>query len=261
MATLIMLAGAVIAPTCYASETVTFNARIKPIAKTATAEVHTAIQIGDSTEGELPSPLVSMVTRMPPEMYLAASSLGVAICTPKTLTEDGPAGCPRSSILGYGQAKTESEIGGTLIPEYSSLTPVMGPPLDRHTRLLDYAVGYSPVAGESVSTSTVAERTGPFGSELVTAVPLIASVPGAAPISIVSLEYTIDPPNLRYYSWRHGKRSSYRPRGISIPGRCPADGYRFSASLTFLDKSTVTASTTVPCSEAGQSRHEHHGGA
>src|ERR1700721_271487 len=123
MATLIMFAGAVIAPTCYASETVTFNARIKPIAKTATAEVHTAIQIGDSTEGELPSPLVSMVPRMPPEMYLAASSLGVAICTPKTLTEDGPAGCPRPSILGYAEAKPESEMAGPLIPGYSPPPP------------------------------------------------------------------------------------------------------------------------------------------
>lgn len=235
---------------CYAHETVTLKSRIKPIAKTSTAEVHTAIHIGDTTKGVLPSPLVKMVTLLPPEMYLAASSLGLAICRPATLFARGPQGCPNSAILGYGQAETESRIGDTTVVEHAHLTPVMGPPIDDHTRLLDYAEGYTPTADETISTSTIAERSGPFGSELSTTIPLITPVPGAVPVSLVSLEYSIDPPNLRYYRWRHGKRNYYRPRGMSIPARCPARGYRFTAILTFLDDSTVTAVSRVPCADA-----------
>lgn len=235
------------APTCHAAETATLNAGIRPIAHTGTAEVHTAITIGATTSGALPSPLVDMVTQLPPEMYLAASSLGMAICRPEMLTKVGPAGCPRSAILGRGEAETEAMFGGELVTEHANLTTVMGPPLDRHTRLLDYAAGYSPVSGDSISTSTVAERTGPFGSELNTAIPLVISVPDTPPTSIVSLTYTIDPPNLRYSRWRHGKLDYYRPRGMSIPARCPVGGYRFMARLTFLDKSTVTALSQVPC--------------
>lgn len=250
VAALIVVGMSATAQICYASETVTLKSRVEPIAKTGTAEVRTAIHIGDTTKGVLPSPLVKMVTLLPPEMYLAASSLGLAICQPTTLFARGPQGCPNSAILGYGKAESESRIGDTTVVEYVHLTPVMGPPLDDHTRLLDYAEGYTPVAEETISTSTVAERIGPFGSELSTTIPLITPVSGAAPVSLVSLEYSIDPPNLRYYRWSHGKRNYYRPRGMSIPARCPARGYRFTAILTFLDNSTVTAVSRVPCADA-----------
>jgi hypothetical protein len=238
------------APICYASETVTLKSRIKPIPKTSTAEVHTAIHIGDTTKGVLPSPLVKVVTLLPPEMYLAASSLGLAICSPDTFIARGPQGCPHSAILGYGRAETVSMFGSTTVIEHAHLTLAMGPPLNDHTRLLDYAEGYSPASSETIATSTVAERTGPFGSELDTTVPLVTPISGAPPVSLITLEYSIDPPNLRYYRWSHGKRNYYRPRGMSIPARCPARGYRFTAMLTFLDNSTVTAVSRVPCTDA-----------
>jgi hypothetical protein len=258
MTALIVIAGAISVPACYAHEALTLLAHITPIAKTGTAEVRTVIQIGTNTPGELPSPVVGMVTRMPSEMYLAASSLGVSICKPETFTAHGPAACPRSSILGYGRAKTETLIGGEVVVEHAIVTSIMGTPIDRHTRLLDFAAGYSPVSGESISTSTIAERTGPSGSELSTAIPLVPSLPEVAPASLVSLEFTIDPSNLRYYHWHHGKRVSYRPRGISLPERCPAGGYHFSVSLTFLDKSTVTAPSIVPCSETSRPKRRVH---
>ncbi len=250
--TLVTFAAATSAPACYAGEMATFEARIKPIAGTGTAEVYTAIKIRDTTTGTVPSPLVRMATLLPAEMYLAATSLGLTICTPSTLNKRGPDGCQPSAILGYGKATAELLIGGQVVVEHAHFTPVMGPPLDHHTRLLDYAEGFTPVFEESISTSTVAERTGPFGSELQTSIPLITSLVGAPPSSITSISYTIDPPNLRYYRWQHEKRRYYRPRGVSIPGRCPGNGYRFGARLTFLDKSTITISSTVPCSQTNQ---------
>jgi hypothetical protein len=66
-------------------------------------------------------------------------------------------------------------------------------------------------------------------------------------VSIVSVQTTIGPSHLTYYKHVHGRRVAFRPRGVSVPERCPHGGFPFAAEFTFQDGSTATGVTTVPC--------------
>ena len=89
--------------------------------------------------------------------------------------------------------------------------------------------------------------TGRFGSQLAIAVPLVASVPGGPDVSIVSVTSTIGPRHLTYYRHVHGRLVPFKPRGVSVPERCPPGGFPFAADFTFQDGSRTSATTTVPC--------------
>ncbi len=81
---------------------------------------------------------------------------------------------------------------------------------------------------------------GRFGSQLAT------SVPGGPDVSIVSVTSTIGPSHLTYYKHVRGHLVPFRPRGVSVPERCPRGGCPFAADFTFLDESRTSAQTTVP---------------
>jgi hypothetical protein len=89
--------------------------------------------------------------------------------------------------------------------------------------------------------------TGRFGSRLVTTVPLVTSVPGGPDVSIVDVQTTIGPSHLTYYKHSHGRLVPFRPRGVSVPERCPRGGFPFAADFTFEDGTQTSAHTTVPC--------------
>jgi hypothetical protein len=66
-------------------------------------------------------------------------------------------------------------------------------------------------------------------------------------VSIISVQSTIGPSHLTYYKHVHGKLVGYRPKGVSLPLKCPHGGFPFAAEFTFLDGSQVPATSTVPC--------------
>ncbi len=84
-------------------------------------------------------------------------------------------------------------------------------------------------------------------AQLATTVPLVTSVPGGPDVSILSVTSTIGPSHLTYYKHVHGRLVPFRPRGVSVPERCPRGGFPFAASFTFQDGAHTSAQTTVPC--------------
>jgi hypothetical protein len=79
------------------------------------------------------------------------------------------------------------------------------------------------------------------------AVPLIPSVAGGPPVSIVRVNATIGPAGLTYYERVHGRTVSFHPIGVSVPQRCPRGGFAFSGQFSFQDGTSVIARSNVPC--------------
>lgn len=200
-----------------------------------------------TAEGLAPPPLTRMDLQMPAGMNYTTTTLGLALCQPSMLLAKGLAGCPPNSRLGYGSANVEVPFGtgaGHEIPEIQALA---GPSPRGNLVVLFYANGLDPVYAQLTFSGEVLPDTGRFGSQLVADVPLVTSVPGGPDVSIVSVQATIGPSHLTYYKHVHGRLVPFRPRGVSVPERCPRGGFPFSAEFTFLDGSSTSAQTAVPC--------------
>jgi hypothetical protein len=133
---------------------------------------------------------------------------------------------------------------GHEIPEVQA---VSGPSPNGNLVVLFYASGLFPVSAQLAFSGEVLPDSGSYGSQLVTTVPLVASVPGGPDVSIVSVHSTIGPSHLTYYRHQHGRLVAFHPRGVSVPERCPRGGFPFAASFMFQDASATSARTTVPC--------------
>jgi hypothetical protein len=123
----------------------------------------------------------------------------------------------------------------------------MGPPAHENIVVLFYANGLAPILAQILMQAELIAGTNTLPGRLDTQVPLIASVPGGPPVSILSVRATIGPAGLTYYEHRHGHLVAFHPRGVSVPLHCPRGGFRFSASFAFTDASTAAATYSVPC--------------
>ncbi len=201
----------------------------------------------ETVAGSAPPPLTALDLQMPAGMGYTTTNLGLAICQPAALLARGVAGCPPNSRLGYGSALVEVPFGtgdGHEIPEVQA---VSGPSPKGNLVVLFYANGLYPVSAQLTFAGEVLPDAGRYGSQLSTTVPLVTSVPGGPDVSIVNVQSTIGPSHLTYYKHVHGRLVAFRPRGVSVPERCPRGGFPFAAQFTFQDSSSSSASTTVPC--------------
>lgn len=198
-------------------------------------------------EGRLPPPLTHMVLHMPAGMSYATSDLGLAVCRPQALVEKGLSGCSPNARLGHGSAFVEVPFGTSSGREIPDIEALMGPEHAGNVVVLFYANGRVPVYAQIVFSGELLPGGGPFGMALDTSVPLIPSVPGGPPVSILRVSSTIGPSHLTYYKRVHGHRVAYRPRGIEVPEHCPRGGFPFKAQFTFLDGSQAQARTAVHC--------------
>jgi hypothetical protein len=210
-----------------------------------------------TADGLAPPPLVGLDLHMPKGMSYINTTLGLAICSRRTLEAKGVGGCPTNSKLGSGSAYVEVPFGSGAGRELPAITAWMGPPKDENMVVLFYVDGKTPVYGQFIFDGEVLPQEGIFGSQLATVVPLVKSVPGGPDVSIVKANATIGPKGLVYYHRVHGRRRRFQPRGIAVPLHCPAGGFPFSATFSFQDGSTAQASTTVPCPKHRRRRARH----
>jgi len=229
-----------------ASEAVKLQASFTPDRLGASTTIGFGFTIAN-TEGGLPSPLTHVDLRMPPNMNYITSSLGLATCQPKRLEEKGLSGCPANSRLGMGNAFVEVPFGQNAGHEIPEIQALMGPPHNGNVVVLFYANGLAPVYAQIVFAGELVTGGGAFGEDLSAAIPLIPSVTNGPPVSIVNVKSTIGPNHLTYYKRVHGRLVGYKPKGVSVPERCPRGGFPFNAQFAFLDGSAVNATTHVPC--------------
>jgi len=229
-----------------AAETATLHTSFSPDKLGASTTIGFGFQITNTT-GELPAPLSSLSLHLPAGIDYVTTTLGLAICQPADLLAHGLSGCSPNSRLGFGSALVEVPFGtgsGHEIPEIQAL---MGPPHEGNIVVLFYANGQAPVSAQIVFQGELVSGSETLGGSLNAAVPLIPSVPNGPPVSILSVQSTIGPSHLTYYTHSHGKTIAFHPQGVSVPQRCPAGGFQFSATFGFTDGTSTVAKSVVPC--------------
>lgn len=204
---------------------------------------HTAVSLGfaiRAANGGLPSALTGIVFHYPPQIGLGTNGLGLAECNPSTLSQDGPKACPRNSIMGRGSAVAKFQVSPEVSEEEAMIALVAGPSQNGYLNMLISATGVYPVAARVVMSTLL------LPGRLQIAVPLVPSVPEGPDVAVARVNVTIGG-NLIYYKRVHGRRIAYRPQGVTLPRRCPKDGFHFSADFSFLDGSSVRARTVLAC--------------
>jgi hypothetical protein len=241
-----LLACACLPATTDAAQTVTLHTSFSPDRLGASTTIGFGFDIS-SSGGGLPSPLESVSLSLPVGIDYLSTTLGLAICQPAALLEHGLPGCPPDSRLGSGSAYVEVPFGVSSGHEIPHIEALMGPPHGANIVVLFYAEGQEPVYAQIVFEGELVAGSQTLGGSLDAAVPLIPSVAGGPPVSIVSVSSTIGPAGLTYYEHVHGHTVSFHPRGVSVPRHCPHGGFAFAARFTFQDGTSALAKSTVPC--------------
>jgi hypothetical protein len=233
-------------PTAAHATTASLHASFSPNRPGASTTIGFSFNL-QASGGGIPAPLSAISLRLPPGIDYLSTTLGLSICKPAALAARGPAGCPPNSRLGSGSALVEVPFGSGAGKEIPEIQAVMGPPAHENIVVLFYANGLAPILAQILMQAELIAGTNTLPGRLDTQVPLIASVPGGPPVSILSVRATIGPAGLTYYEHRHGHLVAFHPRGVSVPLHCPRGGFRFSASFAFTDASTAAATYSVPC--------------
>ncbi|HMH46792.1 MAG TPA: hypothetical protein VK538_03675 [Solirubrobacteraceae bacterium] len=174
------------------------------------------------------------------------NSSAFATCSESVLKNTGPSGCSKSSVASpIGHALGEVTFGSERVPEEASLQAFFG----SNKGLLFYVQGSSPVSLEFVSSGTYVNSAPPYGLELKTLVPAIATVPGAALASTKTINIKVGA------AIKKGKKLiSYG----TLPKKCPKGGFPVKTELNFggtfggerefgIPEKTVTALFKAPC--------------
>ena len=172
---------------------------------------------------------------------------GFGSCTEATLKNNGPSGCRSNSIASpKGSALGEVTFGSERVPEEAELRAFFAP----GGGLLFYVAGHSPVSLEFVSSGKyVSSHKPPYGLELITQVPAIATVPGAPLASTKTINIKVGA------ATRRGKKLlSYG----TLPKKCPKGGFPVKTEVIFggsfggerefgIPAETVTKTYKAPC--------------
>jgi hypothetical protein len=175
------------------------------------------------------------------------NSKGFGTCTAEILKNTGPTGCKTSAVASpKGSALGEVTFGTERVPEEASLQAFFA----SGGSLLFYVAGSSPVSLEFVSNGTyVNSGKAPYGLELKTLVPAIATVPGAALASTKTINIKVGA------AIKKGKKLiSYG----TLPNKCPKGGFPLKTELIFggsfggerefgIPAKTVTKEYKAPC--------------
>jgi hypothetical protein len=237
----------------------TLTAGFSPNRLGAAAAMELGFQLHRSTAGKTPI-LTDVEFHLPIGVSLTTSELGLASCDSSTLRSSGVGGCQSDAVMGYGSALILAPDGAEALREPARVTVLMGSPTNRHTTLLFYASGDSPVIAQLLFSAQMVEGLGVFGADLDAAIPLTAGLPGEPDTTVLEMNATLGSSSVSYYESVHGRLVAYKPKGVAVPSHCPAGGFPFGAKFTFADGSTESASITTPCPARGAHAPRRRGG-
>jgi hypothetical protein len=228
-----------------AAPRVTLSARFGPDRLGESTTIHWGFAVSE------PAPLRSIALRLPAGMGFAASSLGLEPCRPELLARAGPEGCPADSRIGFGSALAEIPAQ-TTIQERATVTALLGPPDGEDMTVLFFVEGRWPANREIILTSHLLNIADPGGATLLTEVPSLPVWPLGPDIGLTRFASTIGPAGLTYYRRVRGRTVAFKPRGVSLPRRCPSGGFLVSAVFNWWTvDGAASASTHVPCPRHG----------
>jgi hypothetical protein len=224
------LAGTCAAP-ARAASSATVGASFSP--SRLGAKAAGTISMRFSGPGGVPAPLSGAVLRLP--AGLAVNLNGVGICRPSSLRKRGKQGCSVGSLLGVGHATLKIHAGSQTLPESAAISVFRGPSRGSQPSFEILGEAMTPLYEHIVSTAVLQGDSAPFGSKLVVSVPSIPTLTYEPDASFTALSLTI------------GNAGTHSQGVITLPSRCPKDGFPLAASFSFADGSGTSASTDVPC--------------
>jgi hypothetical protein len=231
----------------WAGQTVTLESSFNPDRLGARTTIEFEFQVHSTVPHQAPSPVIDVDLHLPAGLGLATSTLGLANCEPAALIVGGVSGCPANARIGFGSALVAVPAEGEPIEEEGSLTALVGPPNSEHLEVLFFAEGRTPVSAQLVFPGEVLSDSAPFSGRLNTSIPLIPTWPGGPDVAVTRMTSTIGPRGLTYYRHVDGRIVPFHPRGLAVPERCPRGGFPFRADLSFLDGTSQSATSSVPC--------------
>jgi hypothetical protein len=238
--------GAGLADTASAAQQVKLEVHLSPERLGKGTTIEFSIQI--SAPGKLvPSPLSELDLRYPAKVGLLTSGLGRASCTAQVLENLGKGGCPANALMGFGSALIDIQVGAEVVHEAGTMSIWMGPVLNNELQLLFYASAVTPASEQLVFGGLLEEANPPFGGSLNTRIPTIPWNPEAPGASIADFTARIGPRDVTYYRRAGDREIPYQPEGLRLPHSCPRGGFPFAGSFTFMDGTSTTAQTSVPC--------------
>jgi hypothetical protein len=189
---------------------------------------------GTESTGGVPSQLTGVKTWLPAGTKLHPQ--GFVTCSPATLENKGPEGCPKKSQASpVGTAGVVDPIGGELVKENATLQAFFAP----GGQLQFYTNAASPISAQLIaSTGHYVSSAAPYGPEFIGAVKLVESVPGAPPVSTESITIKIGA------AYKHGKKTVYYG---TVPTKCPRGGFPLKLELNFNSGESTTTKYKAPC--------------
>jgi hypothetical protein len=199
----------------------------------AGAVIQVEATISGTEYGGFPPPLTGIKYYAPAGAQLHPQ--GFATCAPSVIAASGTGPCPKTSIAGpKGFGLGVVSFGDERVQERASVQPLFAP----GGNLEFFVDGVTPVSIEILATGQVVDSSRPFGLEVIGAIPLIESVPGALDASFLEGNIEVGAAH------RHaGRTISY----VTLPRHCPSGGLAVKAELSFLGGATAEASYKMPC--------------
>lgn len=212
----------------------------------------TTIEFGfhvlSAAAGQVPSPVTDVTLDLPAGLGLATSTLGLAQCQSATLLERGLEGCGANAHVGIGFALGQVAVEGEILTETASVDALLGPSVGGNEQILFYVNANEPVSAQFVFTGQILPSLSPrFGGRLDTVIPLVPTWHDGPYVGVTSFSSTLGPRGLIYFKHVHGQIVPFRPKGISVPTRCPRGGFPFAANFAFLDGTNASAHASVAC--------------
>lgn len=195
--------------------------------------------------GTTPMPLTKVVGYGPAGLTVNVSGTGT--CERRLLEQEGPAGCPPDSRLGFGGGTALVAVGGQVVKSSFTLDFFLAPRQAGRLSLLIYVDAVSPVALQLVLTGKEVRGRAPYGFGLSVEIPLISTAPGAADASVESAYFTLGGQHIAYYHTVRGKQQLVHVNGIVLPKTCRGTGLPFTFTVDFMDGESSTNDFTMPC--------------
>ena len=222
--------------------TVTFKAQAVPITGFpgtgnilgAGAAVKAEYTIAGTEYQGSPPPIIGVNFFLPSGSKLHTS--GFPTCSKPTLEQFGPIKCPKGSAAGpIGRALGYVTFGGERVEEEAEISSFYAP----GGGIEFFTDGHTPVSLEILSSGHYVNLGGGggYGPELITEVPLIASVPGAPYASVKTIDVKA---GSAYKS--HGKPVYYG----RLPKKCPTGGFPIKTEVIFAENGEMSKPESVP---------------
>jgi hypothetical protein len=227
-------------PSANAVPTVTFRVQPVPIPGFpqtgnilgAGAALQTEIKISGTEYRGYPPPLEGIDLYLP--TGLVVHRTGLPTCPLSGLEPlVGPRACPKGSQAGaVGKVLGEIAFGTKIVPEVATLETFYAP----GGGLEFFAYGHEPAILEIISTAHYASAGDLFGDELISAIPLVETVPGAQDMSIEGISFKLGSARKS-----QGNTTYY----YTLPSECPKGGFPTKVALHFAGLDGLAPQTVI----------------